>query len=122
LERQATEDGRFRALALVSPGFAMLFDRPSLAAVSIPVLLLGAGGDGLNRPERQARVLRDALPGGAEYRVLPGADGPSLQAACPPDMAGYLPDLCASVSPEERRDIHARLEGVLADFFARTLR
>lgn len=115
-------DPRFRAMALVSPGFSMLFDPHSLKGLKPSLLLIGAEGDDLNRPDKQALALRSLIaPPTPEYLFLPGADGPSFQALCPPDMAQELPDLCRSVTPDQREVIHQRMEDVLLEFFRRTL-
>lgn len=122
-ELRPLQDPRFRAMAFVSPGLSMLFDRESLADINIPLLFVAAEKDALNKPEQQAALLRRLIaPPTPEYATLPDADGPSLQALCPPDMLRDLPDLCASVSSETRLSIHNRLKALLLAFFQKTLR
>lgn len=121
-EKRETADPRFRAMALLSPGFAMLFDPPSLRDVDIPVLLAGLDGDPLDLPPQQALSLRGMIaPPAPAYLELTG-DAPALQALCPPDMAADLPDLCDTVTPEERAELHERLKKALPDFFRRAWR
>ncbi|MCH5276443.1 MAG: hypothetical protein J1E80_01275 [Desulfovibrionaceae bacterium] len=119
----ALTDARFRAMMLISPGYSMLFDPNSLKSLNLPLSLVGLDRDPLHRPERQALVLRELLASStAEYTLLTGADGPALQALCPPDMAQDLPDLCRTVSPGEREALHRRLEGLIVSFFQRAFR
>lgn len=115
-------DPRFRAMMLVSPGYSMLFDPASLKSITLALFIVGLDRDPLNTPDRQALALRSLLaPPTPDYTLLTGADGPSLQALCPPDMARDLPDLCNTVSAEERETIHHRLETLILDFFRRAL-
>lgn len=117
-------DTRFHAIVLVSPGFSMLFDPASLGRVTLPVLLIGAERDVLNWPEQQALAFRRLLPH-SEYLGLAGADGPALLAPCPPEtpdaQADSPPDICESVTPEQRENLHSQLRQTLLDFFANAL-
>lgn len=115
-------DPRFRAMVLVSPGFSMLFNPLSLKGLKPSLLLIGAERDALNRPDKQALVLRSLIaPPTPEYISLADADGPSFQALCPPELDQELPDLCRSVTPARREAIHLQLQDILLDFFHRTL-
>ena len=40
---------------------------------------------------------------------------------CPEALAAELPELCRSVSPEERRAIHRHMDDALSDFFLHVL-
>lgn len=42
-------------------------------------------------------------------------------APCPEDLLNELPELCYSVDPGTRRQVHGRLMAALGDFFNRTL-
>ena len=113
---------RFKAMVFISPGFSMLFSKESLAAVHTPSLFIGAEKDTWNRPSEQAARFVDMMDHRPEYMLLNHADAPSLQAPCPSsDPAGPLASLCASVDPETREAIHARLVSVLQEFFNRVL-
>lgn len=80
---RAVEDSRFRALALVSPGYSMLFNRESLADVQEPVFLAGAGKDSFDLPSEQAERLLGMLPLRPFYMLLPNADMASFHTAGP---------------------------------------
>ncbi len=80
---RAVADGRFRALALISPGYSMLFSRESLSEVQEPVFLAGAGKDSFNLPAEQAERLLGMLPQRPYYLLLPNADMASFHAAGP---------------------------------------
>ena len=80
---RALADSRFKALALVSPGYSMLFNRQSLLDVREPVFLVSAGKDGFNLPSEQAEALRDILPQRPSYLLLPEADMASFHAPAP---------------------------------------
>ena len=88
---RALADARFKALAMVSPGYSMLFNRQSLLDVRKPVFLAGAGKDGFNIPSEQAEALRDMLPLRPYYLLLPEADMASFHTPAPaPDAAKAL--------------------------------
>lgn len=115
-------DSRFRAMMLVSPGYSMLFAPDTLKSLSLPLFIVGLDRDPLHTPDRQALVLCSLLaPPTPEYTLLTGADGPALQALCPPDMEHDLPDLCRTVSPDEREALHRRLETLILNFFQQVL-
>ncbi len=115
-------DGRFRAMAFVSPGFSMLFNEESLSAVSIPCLFIGAETERWNRPSEQAERFAAMMNNKPEYMLLHHADAPALQAACPEsDPAGPLASLCDSVDDETREAVHARLVSVLQELFNRVM-
>lgn len=118
-DRPLTDD-RFRAMMLISPGYSMLFDTDRLKSLSLPLAIVGLERDPVHTPDHQALALRGLLsPPEPEYTLLTGADGPALQALCPPDMARELPDLCRTVSPREREALHRRLENIILGFFER---
>ena len=115
-------DGRFRAMAFISPGFSMLFSEESLSSVRIPCLFIGAETERWNRPSEQAERFVAMLNNKPEYMLLHHADAPALQAACPDsDPAGPLASLCSSVDDETREAVHARLVSVLQEFFNRVM-
>jgi predicted dienelactone hydrolase len=108
-------------MVLVSPGFSMLFDLESLQNVRIPVLLIGLESDGLNKPEQQALFFRRNMGKEAKYLSMPEGDCPAMQALCPPDINRDLSDLCNTVSPSQRAEIHKRLTGMVIPFFLRAM-
>ena len=116
---RALADSRFKALALVSPGYSMLFSRESLAEVRQPVFLLGAGKDSFNIPSEQAEILRDSLPQRPRYLLLPEADMPSFHApGSASDAASALGGVYAPLRP---RSAHFALLDALAQFFGHSL-
>ena len=120
-EDSSAEDVRFKALAMVSPGFSFLFDADSLSHVSIPVLLIGAGKDKLNIPHEQAERFASMLKN-AEYDVFSHADACAFQAACPEGDPAYpLSSLCRSVDDDERTSLHQQLVWHATSFFSRYL-
>lgn len=117
----ALEDPRVRAVALVAPGYGMLFPRASLARVTVPVAILKADDDEVNRAPLHADALRAALPRPPEFTVLSGADHYALMAACPPNLQRDLPELCGGVDEDTRQAIHWVLNARLVRFFLATL-
>ena len=86
---RAVSDSRFQALALVSPGYSMLFSRESLSEVKEPVFLAGAGKDSFNLPAEQAERLLEMLPQRPYYLLLPNADMASFHTAGPDSDPAY---------------------------------
>ncbi|MBQ4076491.1 MAG: dienelactone hydrolase family protein [Mailhella sp.] len=112
---RALADSRFRALALVSPGYSMLFSRESLSGVREPIFLAGAGQDACSLPCEQAERLRDMLPQRPSYILLPHADMPSFHSAGPEsDPAHSLGGVYAG--RDDRISVLALLDA-LQDFF-----
>ncbi|WMW66730.1 dienelactone hydrolase family protein [Nitratidesulfovibrio liaohensis] len=114
-------DARVRAVALVAPGYGMLFPRASLSGVTVPVAILKADDDEVNRAPLHADALRAALPRPPEFSVLAGADHYALMAACPPTLQRDLPELCGGVDEDTRQSIHRTLNARLVRFFLSTL-
>ncbi|NHZ47573.1 alpha/beta hydrolase family protein, partial [Nitratidesulfovibrio liaohensis] len=117
----AMADARVRAVALVAPGYGMLFPRASLSSVTVPVAILKADDDEVNRAPLHADALRAALPRPPEFSVLAGADHYALMAACPPTLQRDLPELCGGVDEDTRQSIHRTLNARLVRFFLSTL-
>lgn len=117
---RALADKRFKAFALVSPGYAMLFNRQSLFEVREPVFLAGAGKDGFNLPHEQAETLRDMLPQRPYYLFLPDADMAAFHAPAPTtDVAKALGGIYKS-APQTSASYSALLEA-LHHFFEHSL-
>ncbi len=109
-------DTRVRAAVAVAPAYGMLFSRSSMSAVNIPVSIIKAGQDEVNRAPFHADAIRSALTPSPEFAILAEADHFSLMAACPPQLEGILPEVCGGVSPETRERIHMTLNGHLLRF------
>ena len=110
-------DPRVKAIAVIAPGFGMLFSAQSFAAFASPVLVLTAERDGMNKRSLHADVIAGLLSGKARYARLKNADIGALMAPCPESLAEELPDLCRSVDARERRRIHRQMHAALRDFF-----
>ncbi|MBG3877280.1 dienelactone hydrolase [Desulfovibrio oxamicus] len=117
----AMADARVRAVALVAPGYGMLFPRASLTRVTVPVAILKAEDDEVNRAPLHADALRAALPRTPEFTVLAGADHYAFMAACPRALQRDLPELCGGVDEDSRQAIHRVLNARLVRFFLSTL-
>lgn len=114
---QALVDSRFGALALVSPGYSMLFSRESLALVQRPVFLAAADKDSFNRPTEQALRIASMLPHRPSYLLLPDADMASFHAHAPSaDPARALGGVYAS--PGSSLSAQTLLIDRLHDFFS----
>lgn len=110
-------DPRVKAIAAVAPGFGMLFSPASFRYFYPPLLLVAAERDAMNRTGLHAGAIARLMNGKARYVSLPGADTGALMAPCPESLAEELPELCRSVSMEERNAIHERMDDALGDFF-----
>ncbi len=110
-------DKRIKAAAAAAPAYGMLFTRESLRGLHIPLLLMRAESDRINRAPLHADAIKDAVPGHVEYVVIPGADAASLMSACPPSLLRDLPELCSKVDPKQRARIHQLLNKSLVRFF-----
>lgn len=101
----AVTDERFAAFALVSPGYSMLFSPQSLAPVSSPIFIAGAGRDAFNLPAEQAERLTAMFASRPFYILLPDADmaafhsrGPAGDAARP--LGGVYDSRQSSISSQ----------------------
>ncbi len=120
--RERIHDERLKALILVAPGYAMLFDTDSLANIHIPVLLIGTPEDRLNKPDTQSAMLSAGLVNTrVESAILSGADSLSLMALCPPELAASLPDFCSNSEPEKHLRQENALVSALLAFLDKTL-
>ena len=118
---ESLADPRIKAVAAAAPGFGMLFSPASFRYFYPPLLLIAAESDVMNRPSLHADAIARLLNGKARYLSLPGADTGALMSPCPEALAAELPELCRSVSPEERRAIHRHMDDALSDFFLHVL-
>lgn len=119
--KSSLADPRIKAVVAVAPAYGMLFSQKSLAYFYPPLLLLRAEKDTVNRAPYHADALRELFSTVPQFFTLKDADPASLTATCPPGFQRDLPELCNSVSPETRMQIHATLENLLGRFFLSTL-
>lgn len=119
--RPSLADTRFRSVATVSPAYTMLFSSRALEYFHPPLLLVWGDSERTGEPASEREAMARRFPHAPETLVLAGADGGAFMAPCPEALAEELPELCYSVSPQERAAIHERLVEGLAAFFTRTL-
>lgn len=113
-------DTRVKAVAAASPDFSMLLSRESLRYFYPPLLLVTAPreSDGSRKvPEDLARL----FPSAPKTVVIEKADNGTLMAPCPDSMIEELPEICRSVSGEERAAIHEEFVREVGSFFRHTL-
>lgn len=108
-------DPRIRVVVAVAPAYGMFFSPKSLSGVRLPVFILKAENDEVNRAPFHADALRAALPATPEFSVLAKANHFSLMAACSPAMEEALPEIC-STAPEKREAVHANLNAQVTRF------
>ncbi len=118
---KAMSDARIKAIAAVSPGFGMLFSHNSFSSFTVPFLMITAEKDRENRRAFHADAIARLLKGKTTYLRLPMADMGALMAECSDSLASELPEMCRSVTPEERAKIHDKLRSALLIFFRRHL-
>ena len=110
-------DTRVKAVAAVAPAFGMLFNRDSFRWFYPPLLLMAASNDRLNTTALHARRIYELAGKKSRWLVLDKADAGALMAPCPPALENELPELCRSVSDEDRKNIHKSMFAALTEFF-----
>ncbi len=121
-QKTSLADTRIKAVAAVNPSFTMLFSHEGLRYLYPSVLLVHSAGkrtERLEKEELQAFGQRFSFP--PLQAVIEDADTGAFMAPCPEDLLNELPELCYSVDPKMRRQVHGRLMAALGDFFNRTL-
>lgn len=119
--KKSLADTRFKAVAIAQPGYAMLFRGQALKYFHPPLLVLGSDTDTNQLRRRDAEAIARALPETARFEPLKGADTGALMASCPESLAVELPELCRSVSGQQRAAIHDAMHDELEDFFLKYL-
>lgn len=108
-------DTRIKVVAAVNPTHLMLFDE-GLRWFHPRLLLVAAAQDG----DSDSRLTEDTarrLGRRARFLLLPDADAGALPAPCPASLAEELPELCLSVTPQERSRQQELLRRELLSFF-----
>ena len=108
-------DTRIKVVAAVNPTHLMLFDA-GLRWFHPRLLLVSAAQDG-DTDSRLTEELARRMGQRARFLKLPDADGGALLAPCPPSLAEELPELCLSVTPQERLRQQELLRQELLAFF-----
>ena len=102
-------DPRIDAVAVVAPAYGMLFSPRSLQRVHIPVLLLRADLDQINRAPNHADAIFKALPQTPDYAILQHTDNASLLSPCTPELADLVPDMCTPLPEANQEDAQRQL-------------
>lgn len=110
-------DTRIKAIAAIAPGYGMLFDAQSFRHFHPALLLVAAGRSLFNRNRLHCEPIARLLGKKARFLNLPDADTGALMSACPPALNAEVPELCNSVTPEMRAQIHGELQDTLLSFF-----
>lgn len=118
--RKSLADTRVKAVAAVSPAFSLLLSQRSLRYYYPPTLLVAGGAEVEDRPDT-IRMLASWFPRPVEMLLIDDADAGAFMSPCPPVLLEDLPELCGSVTPDERVRILETLHAALLDFFVRHL-
>lgn len=113
--QKSPADTRVTAIAAVSPDFAILFPENSLRYFYPPLLLVVTPRDKINDAVHLRRLTQSVQT--AKVIEIDGADQGAVMAPCPESLRDELPELCRSVTDEERTKIHAQLTAQLIAFF-----
>lgn len=119
--KQSMLDKRFKALVIFAPAYGMIFNNASFNNFNTPILLACAGKDSFNQAELHCEPLARILGKKAIYLDLISADAGALMDSCPPALAADLPELCNSISSEDRASLHAKITNTVSAFFKRYL-
>ncbi|MDE5832604.1 MAG: dienelactone hydrolase family protein [Desulfovibrio sp.] len=109
------------ASAIVAPGYGMMFDQYSFEHYLPETLMIGTGADQIDTLKMHCEPIARSLGKRARYYELPSADLGALLSRCPPSLEAEMPDLCLSVTPEQRRTIQRDLSSALDAFFGHYL-
>lgn len=114
-------DRRIRAAVAVAPAYGMLFSRQSLSGLRLPLLLLRADLDGVNKAPHHADAIRAALPQEPDFAVLNDTNSASLIAPCSPTLLQTLTEMCTGASSEQKENSQQQLGNRATAFFLKTL-
>lgn len=110
-----------KAIAIVAPGYGMLFDKSSFKYFYPPLLLISAGKDDFNIPLLHSDAIASYFNSKIHTLEFMEADITAFFDPCPDDLLKELPEICNSVSPLVRRQIRNRLEKDLLVFYSHYL-
>ncbi|PYE88250.1 alpha/beta hydrolase family protein [Phyllobacterium leguminum] len=111
---QPPTEPRLKALVLMDP-LSFVFDKASLAAIKIPVLLLRPKDDAYMSAAPNALALAKDLPTPPEQIVVPGRHFVFID-PCPEKLAAEAPLICKDGPSVDRTAIHRTIEHDVADF------
>ena len=118
--RKSLADTRVKAVAAVSPAFSLLLSQKSLRHYYPPTLLIAGGAEVEDRPDT-IRMLASWFPRSVDVLQIDDADTGAFMSPCPPVLLEDLPELCGSVTPDERARILDTLHSALLSFFIQHL-
>ena len=113
-------DMRIKAVAAISPLFGMFLTPKALQGINAETLLVETGED--EHVSKANTFLASRFPKQPFVVRIPQADTGGMMSEFPHSLTWELPELCSSVSKEERTHIMHRLRRELADFFGKVLR
>jgi predicted dienelactone hydrolase len=107
-----------KAIVLMDP-YAILFQRPDLVAVSMPVLIFRPNQSELPG-EANAIGLAAALPRSPEVESIPGSHFVFVD-VCPASLSKSSPELCQDPAGVDRAAVHAVVDAQIIAFFGKNL-
>lgn len=123
---QSNHDPRFKSVVAIDPGFAPAFTDNSLAALTVPALLINLGRKGTVPDAVDAGGVAARVTG-ANVHYVTGAMHLSFLGQCRPNgreilkAAGEEDPVCDDGGTRTRADIHDELKALVGDFFAQRL-
>jgi len=114
-------DNRIKAVLLLGPGPADLFDAKALRNVTVPIQIDAARDDEVFPPEGNSERLRALLPAPPSYTEVANADHYAFVAPCSESQRSEAPEVCSDRRGFDRAQFHAKLAAEMADFFREKL-
>ncbi len=116
------QDRRIKAAVVAAPALGFVFSADALKNVTIPVQLWRAEDDAILPHPRYAEVVRQALPGTPDYRVVHNAGHFDFMAPCSSALATIAPAICQSAPGFDRVAFHQTFNSAVVDFFGKNLK
>jgi predicted dienelactone hydrolase len=107
-----------KAIVLMDP-YAVLFQRPELVGVSMPVLIFRPNESELPA-EANATGLAAALPRSPQVHNIPGSHFVFTD-ICPASLKASSPEVCEDPPRVDRAAIHAALQAQIIEFFGKNM-
>jgi predicted dienelactone hydrolase len=112
-------DLRFRAAFVMAPGVPLLFDKPAMGAVFVPIYVFLSGRDEILKGRAQA--FRQYLPPTTTYMEFPEAGHYVYLETCPDEIKHRGPVTCIDIGTS-RTEVHPILKREAIAFFNKVLR
>lgn len=110
-------DGRIKAVVAAAPAFGYTFDRAGLSSVRVPVQLWRAADDRHQPHPYYEEAVRAALPGPADYHVVPLAGHFAFLPPCDERLAAAQPAICKDAPGFDRAAFHKAFNTEIVRFF-----